>query len=153
MNKSRSIHPPLGQVGIATAAIGSLAIILAGGLAVCGLLDPIDAWFRNGIPSAAATQTLPAAVIWLGAAVVAYGLAMAMLGSSGIWRQMVVWITSLVLIAVWAPVLGLASYQINVAPWLVAAIWSGVCSLAYVRSYRMSCDSSPHVASELPPVG
>lgn len=151
MSKNRHIHPPRGHVPLPAAAIGSLAMLLAGGLAAFGQLQRVDAWLSLRFLPGNAANDLPAWLVWLGTAVVAYGLAVAMLGSPGTWRRLVLWISALVLILAWVPVLGLASYRPCITPWLVAGVWSGLCSLAYVRNHRMPCEDLT-IAHGLPPV-
>ena len=83
---------------------------------------------------------MPAWGLWLGTALIAYGLALAMLGVPGTWRRLVLWFTTLVLVVVWAPVLGLAAHAPEIAAPLIAGLWSGACALLYVHSHRMPCD-------------
>jgi hypothetical protein len=134
-----------GQVLITAAFIGSLALVLAAGLGALGLTDQADAliarWLSQSLQHAAGfPEALPELGLWLGTALIGYGLALAMLSVPGTWRRIVLWFTTLVLVAAWAPVLALAAHAPEVATPLIAALWSGACALVYGRSHRMPCD-------------
>lgn len=150
-------HSP-GQILVTAAFIGSLALVLAAGLGVLGLTDRADAIFtcllRQSLPQDGASGfpiVLPQSVLWLASALIAYGLALAMLGVPGTWRRLVLWLTTLVQVAAWAPVLALAARAPDVATPLIAALWSGGCSLAYARSHRMPYDAPPPDPCEINP--
>jgi len=136
-----------GHVLVTAAFIGSLALVLAAGLEALGLTDRADAAIsiclsRAIQPEGAAAfpKALPAWALWLGTGLIAYGLALAMLGVPGTWRRLVLWFTTLGLVAAWAPVLGLAAHAPEIAAPLIAAVWSGACALVYTHSHRMPCD-------------
>lgn len=143
------IHPrqSQGQVLITAAFIGSLALVLAAGLAALGLTERADALIAGLLGHALQNdrlagfpKALPELGRWCGTALIGYGLALAMLGVPGTWRRIVLWLTTLVLVAAWAPVLALAAHAPEIATPLVVALWSGGCCLVYVRSHRMPCD-------------
>ena len=141
---------PPGHVLATAATIGSLAMLLAAGLTALGLVartdELITAAVGNALHAATTTgfpKTLPAWGLWTGTAVVAYGLTFAMLTVPGTWRRVVLWVSLLLLVAGWAPVLGLASHAPNLSAPLIAGLWSGVCSLVYARSHQMPCDRLP----------
>ncbi|KAB2638170.1 MAG: hypothetical protein DVB25_08405 [Verrucomicrobia bacterium] len=133
---------------LATAAlIGSLALVLAIGLAVLGLTDKVDAAIAACLSrvvhadnSAGFANALPAWALWLATALLAYAMAFATLGVAASWRRLVLWFTTLGLVVAWAPVLGLAALTPQIAAPLVATLWSGACALVYTRSHRMPCD-------------
>jgi len=136
-----------GHVPATAAFIGSLALVLAAGLGALRLTDQADAAIAALLSqvlqhegSAAFPKALPPWVLWLGTALLAYGLALAMLGVPGTWRRLVLWLTAMILVAAWAPVLGLAAHAPEIAAPLVATLWSGACSLVYTHSHRMPCD-------------
>ncbi len=129
------------------AFIGSLALVLAAGLGALGLTNLADAAIARCLSPALQPETaagfpkaLPPWGVWLATAVVAYGLALAMLGVPGTWRRLVLWLTTLCLVAAWAPVLALAAHAPEIAAPLIAALWSGACALVYTHSHRMPCD-------------
>jgi len=135
------------QVLVTAAFIGSLALVLAAGLGALGLTSLADAAIASRLsraiqPESAAAfpKALPSWALWLGTAVVAYGLALAMLAVPGTWRRLVLWFTTLGLVTAWAPVLGLAAHAPEIAAPFIAAVWSGTCALVYSRSHRMPGD-------------
>jgi len=121
-------------------------MILAVGLDLLGFLDHLNAGVaqlvaRNG--SASFPRHLPKWGIWLAAAVFAFGLASAILGSPGPARRVILWFTAIVVVAAWAPVLSLAAHAPDIAaPW-IATLWSGVCAMVYSTNHRMACDETP----------
>jgi len=144
---SNHFHQVPGHVLATTAFIGSLALVLAVGLAALGLTDMADAAAARLLsraiqPEGAAgfAKTLPIWAPWLATALLSYALAFAMLGVPGTWRRLVLWFTTLGLVAAWAPVLGLAAHAPQIAAPLLATLWSGACTLVYTHSHRMPCD-------------
>lgn len=128
---------------VPAAAIGGLSIILAVGLGALGVLDRVgpaiaELVSRHGRESF--PKRLPDWSVWLAAVLFAFGLALAVLSTPGVWRRFVLWLSSLVVIAAWAPVLSLASHAPDVAAPLVATLWSGVCALVYASKHHMACD-------------
>jgi len=61
---------------------------------------------------------------------------------AGTWRRLVLWITALVLVAAWAPVLSLAARAPDIGAPFTAVLWSGVCALVYAGNHRMACDEA-----------
>jgi FtsH-binding integral membrane protein len=126
------------------AAISSLSILLAAGLSVLPMMDRL-----NFTISQLATQgkqvifskNLPDWAIWLAAVFFSFGLTFAIFNVPGSWRRVVLWLTTLFLIATWAPVLSLAAREPEIAVPFIAALWSGVCALVYTSKHRMPCDS------------
>jgi hypothetical protein len=144
----RHIQPshPAGHVLLPSAAIGGLSLVLAAGLELAGLLARLNASIavlvsRGGLETF--PKQLPPWVLWLAAVVCAFGMALAILGTPGILRRVLLWLTTVLLIAAWAPVLSLAAHAPDIAgPW-IAAVWSGVCALFYSSRHRMPCDETP----------
>lgn len=126
--------------------IGALSILLVAGLEWLGLLSKLHLQLEALLLEAAAVDhdhVLPLWVIWLATAVLAFGVSVAMLGSSRQWRRVLLWVIALVLVAAWAPVLSLVSYAPHVgAPW-IAVLWAGVCALVYASNHRMDGDPEP----------
>ena len=138
-----------GQVLVTAAFIGSLALVLAVGLAVLGLTDKLDLAVAGLLSrtiqpegTGAFPKVLPAWALWLATALLTYALAFAMLGVPGRWRRLVLWLTTLSIVMAWGPVLGLAAHAPQIAAPLVAALWSGTCVLVYTHSHRMPCDEN-----------
>ena len=134
-----------GHVLVPAAAIGSLSILLAAGLSVLGLIDPLDQMVSRLVGQGGSVvfpKSLPDGVLWLVAVIFAFGLAFVILSTPGTWRRVVLWLTTMVLIAGWAPVLGLAAYAPEIGGPFIAALWSGVCALVYAGNHRMPCDDS-----------
>jgi hypothetical protein len=55
---------------------------------------------------------------------------------------MLLWLSAVILVAAWAPVLSLAARAPDIAAPLVATIWSGICALVYVSRHRMPVDQN-----------
>ncbi len=128
---------------VPAAAIGALSILLAVGLDVLRILEPVDRMISK-LVSQGTIQNFPKALpvwsVWLATVVLAFGLSFAILSVAGTWRRLVLWITSMVLVAGWAPVLALAAHFPDIGAPFIATLWSGVCALVYASSHRMACD-------------
>ncbi len=147
MTHPKPQHPhPAGHVLVPAAAIGGLSLVLAAGLEMLGILRRANSGIarlvsRDGMEKF--PSHLPDLVVWLAAALFAFGLAAAVLATPGTWRRVVLWITASVLVAAWAPVLSLAAHAPEIAaPW-IATLWSGVCAIVYSSNHRMPADE-PH---------
>jgi hypothetical protein len=141
-------------VRVPAAAIGSLSILLAVGLSVLGIVDRVNGLIPKAImPGKAAgfPKVLPEWSVWLAAVVLAFGLAFAILSVPGTWRRLVLWITTAVLVACWAPVLGLAARAPDIAAPFIATLWSGVCALVYAGNHRMACDTTKNSSPVISP--
>lgn len=144
MSKTRTKPPrAAGNALIGGAAIGTLSILLVVGLKMLGILEKLDLFVSKSLSAGQMpvfSKFLPPVAVWLGALLFAFGIAFAILNVPGTWRRIMLWLTALVLLAGWAPVLSLAAYAPTVcAPW-IAALWSGICALIYARNHRMPCD-------------
>lgn len=132
---------PPGHVLVPAAAIGSLSIVLAAGLHALGTLNVINAMIGRSLSNGKELpKSLPMPVIWLVAILFAYGISFAILSVPGTWRRVVLWITAVVLIGTWAPVLALSAREPEISAVMIAVVWSGVCALVYAGSHRMPCD-------------
>ena len=141
---------PPGHVIAPAITISALSILLAAGLHFLGLLekantalaDALSKQLNVGFPKA-----LPPLGIWLATLALAFGLTSALLRVPRAWQRTILWITSLVIIAGWAPVLGLAAHKPDIAaPW-ITALWSGICAMTYAGNHRMPCEDSPQSAA------
>lgn len=136
---------PTGHVLVPAAAIGGLSIILVAGLGLLGVTGQLDSGIARLVSQGGGEifpKHLPESTVWAATGVFAFGLAAAILGTPDLWRRMVLWLTSLVLIAAWAPVLSLAAHAPDIStPW-IAALWSGVCAVVYAANHRMPCDET-----------
>lgn len=144
----RSQHDPTpaGHIVPTVVAIGCMAALLAAGMGAVGLLERMDLALGRGFASInppAASRSLPLALPWLVVVAVSFGLPLAMLNVPGFWRRLVLWLSTLVLVAGWAPVLALASREPAVSGVFIAALWCGLCSLVYASRHRMPCDPRP----------
>ena len=144
-NKRRSSQAPGHVLGPAV-AIGGLSLVLAAGLAGLGFLDRMNAGItrlvsRNGAEKF--PKHLPDWSVWLAAVAFSCGLAIAILSTPGQGRRGILWVTSVLLIAAWAPVLSLAAHAPDIAaPW-IATVWSGACAMVYAANHRMAGDETP----------
>lgn len=141
---SQTSHPrPVGHVLAPASAIGSLSILLAVGLGALGILDGVDRMISHLISRTAGfPKTLPEWSVWLVTVLFAFALSFAILSVAGTWRRLVLWITALVLVAAWAPVLALAARAPDIGAPLIAVLWSGICALVYAGNHRMPCDEA-----------
>lgn len=143
-----SSNPPLlpaGLVVLPAAAIGSLSVLLVVGLSLLGIMDHVNVSVSQLVmqgKAGLAPKALPGWSVWLVTLAFAFGMAFAILSIPGVWRRVVVWITALVLLAGWAPVLSLAAHAPEVGAPFIASLWSGVCALVYAGKHRMACDAS-----------
>ena len=139
-------HPhPAGHVLVPAAAIGSLSIVLVTGLSLLGILGRVNLAIASSVSQGKAgafPKSLPAWSPWFVAVLLAFALAFAILSVPGTWRRLVLWITTVVLVAGWAPVLGLAAHFPAVGAPLVAVLWSGVCAVVYAGKHRMPVDEN-----------
>jgi multisubunit Na+/H+ antiporter MnhG subunit len=134
---------PTGHVLVPAAAIGSLSILLGAGLALFGALGRFNLTVARMVTQGKTVvfpKVLPTAAVWLVAVVLAFALSFAILSVPGTWRRVVLWITALVLVAGWAPVLVLAARAPDIGAPFIAVLWSGVCALVYAQGHRMQAD-------------
>ena len=148
-NKAAHTHPA-GHVLLPAAAIGGLSLGLAAGLELLGVLARVNAGIAR-IVSRGGAEKFPKHVpdwcVWLAAALLACGLAAAILGTPGPVRRVILWLSAVVLVAAWAPVLSLAAHAPEIgAPW-IATLWSGVCAIVYSARHRMPCDGPTPASS------
>lgn len=144
MHPHKTAHNyPVGHVLLPVAAIGGLSLSLAVGLELLGLLARVNASIAGIVSRGGAEKfpnQLPDWVIWLAAALFSFGLAAAILGTPGACRRMILWLSTVILLAAWAPVLSLASHAPEIGgPW-IATLWSGVCAIIYSSRHRMPVD-------------
>jgi hypothetical protein len=137
---------PAGHVWGPATAIAGLSLALAAGLGLLGVIDRANAAIaflvsRGGAESF--PNKLPVWMPWIAAAILAPALVAVMLATPALWRRALLWLTTILLVATWAPVLSLAAFApVIAAPW-IACCWSGVCALVYSANHRMPCDSPP----------
>jgi hypothetical protein len=128
---------------VPAAAIGSLSILLAVGMSALGILDLVNLVVSHLVSRNQAEsfpKSLPEWPYWLAAVVFAFGLSFAILSIAGTWRRSVLWVTSVVLVAAWAPVLSLAAHAPDIGAPFIATLWSGICAMVYSKNHRMPCD-------------
>lgn len=133
-----------------SATIGGLSLILAGGLELLGFIKRVNAEITQTLALNALEtfpKHLPDWLIWLAAGLFAAALASAILCTPGQGRRLLLFITTLILVGTWAPVLSLAAHAPAIAaPW-IATLWSGICALVYATNHRMACDT--HTSSNI----
>ena len=138
---------PPGHVRIPAAAISSLSILLTAGLGILGLLHRVNEMVAQlvtqGKSAVPFPKTLPDWAIGSATVAFAFGISWVILSVPGGWRQVLLWISALVLIAGWAPVLGLAAHAPDIGAPFIAVLWSGVCALVYAKNHRMAADGIP----------
>jgi len=134
---------PRGTVTLPAAAIGAMSLVLAVGLQALRLLDRIDGALMGWIHSLGLgeqTVTLPAWIGWLMALAIGFLLPLAILETPANWRRVVLWLSTLVIVAGLWPVLALAARWWPQAPVLVAVLWGGLCSMVYAARHQMPCE-------------
>jgi hypothetical protein len=125
------------------AAIGGLSMVLAAGLELLGVLPRLNAVIARWVSRDGAEtfpKTLPGGWVWLAATVFSFGAAAAILGTPGQLRRGLLWLSAIILVAAWAPVLSLAARAPDIAAPCVAAVWSGICALVYASRHDMPAD-------------
>ena len=143
--KNRSHPHPVGHVLAPAAAIGALSILLAVGMSALRILDRVDLVISHLVSRGKAEEfpkSLPEWSVWLVTVIFAFGLSFAVLSVAGTWRRIVLWITSVMLVAAWAPVLSLAAHAPDIGAPFIATLWSGICALVYASKHRMPCDEA-----------
>lgn len=140
-------HPdelPPGHVPMPVALTGSMGLALAAGLHLTGMLATLDraleAWVAGGARDF--DSAVPPWSVWLATAAIAYVIALVLLEIPGNWRRIVIWISTLAVIAAWLPVAAMAELHAPVAAPLIAALWSGICSLIYAARHHMEVDDA-----------
>ena len=133
------------------AVIALLAILLTAGLGGLGITARINGvignWVAQGNGVNSWPQALPDWVVGLATVASAFGISWVILKVEGGWRRLLLWITAMVLLAGWAPVLALAAYAPDIGgPW-IAVLWSGICALVYARNHQMIHDMRPRTES------
>jgi hypothetical protein len=124
---------------IAMFAIGSMALGLAAGMVLLGLMQRIDLALESFfLPAglAAPTQSLPSVLLWICAALVSFLLPCIILNIIGLWRRLIIFVASTGITLAWGPVLLLASYRPELGLCLIAALWSGLCAIIYAQSHE-----------------
>ena len=135
--------PTEGHVLLPTLAIGSLALVLAAGFGALGLMERADARIAEFLRSGGlgvATKSLHDWEIWIAAAIGSFGLSVAILCVAGNWRRILLWVSTLVVVAGWAPVLAIASHTPEISIPLLATFWSGLCAYVYAARHHMPAD-------------
>jgi hypothetical protein len=141
---------PAGHVLVPALTVGCLSVLLSVGLHVLGILDRLHQRAAQWLGGGDFSKSLPPAVEWLAAVLVAFFLSFSILSVSGSWRRFILWVTTLVLLAGWAPVLFLADHAPVVGGPIIAAAWSGICAMVYASRHVMDCDAA---ASKVPTRG
>ena len=152
MNKPKP-QLPVGHVLIPAIAIGALSLVLAIGLSALGILTRLNVLAARLVPpvdGGSFPKRLPEWAVWLAAVVFAMALPLAILGVATAWRRVVLWITALVLVTGWAPVLSVAAHAPAVACPFVVTLWSGICALVYAANHRMESDREPKLPASPP---
>ncbi len=146
MTRDKPPHPrPTGHVIVPAAAIGGLSIILVLGLELLKVLDRLNSGIARLVSQGETVfpKHMPGWCLWLAVVCLPLLLAAAILGTPGNCKRLILWITAMVVISAWAPVLHLAAHAPDIgAPW-IATLWAGICSLVYSNNHRMPCDESP----------
>jgi hypothetical protein len=150
MSKTNQTNPQPHPV-IAMFAIGSMALCLAAGMVLLGLIKRMDLFLESFfLPAgmASPTQSLPSVLLWISAALVAFLLPCILLNIIGLWRRLIIFVVSTAITLAWGPVLLLASYHPELGICLVAVLWSGVCALIYTLSHEAPAEEILPITQE-----
>lgn len=118
-------------------------MVLAVGLELLGVLMRMNAVIARLVSGGGAEtfpKSLPDWCVWLAATVSAFGVAAVILGTPGQLRRGLLWLSAMLLVVAWAPVLSLAARAPDIAAPCVATVWSGFCALVYASRHDMPVD-------------
>lgn len=117
-----------------------IALIMA---TLTGAIHKLDALLEAGMSGLMGEQfvhSLPSAVAWLLAIVIAFGMPALLLNCRQGWQRVTLWFVSIIVIALWAPVLCLAAYRPEISLVWLAVVASGL--LVTVHLYWAARKSS-----------
>lgn len=135
---------PPGHVRLPVVLTGSMGMALAAGLQFFGFMDMLNRLLAGLFVDhpESLLPAVPPTILWASTTVTAYGLAFVILEIPRNWRRIVIWISTMVVIAAWVPVASIANTQAPVASPLIAAAWAGLCTIIYAARHRMEADDS-----------
>ena len=111
-----------------------MSVALACGLHALGMLNATNEWLATAL-SRGGMETygkqLPIWGVWLATAVFPVALAYAMLATPDPARRAILWITTVVVLGAWGPVLSLASHHPDIAGPVIATAWAGFCAMVH----------------------
>lgn len=116
---------------------------LAVGLELLGVLARMNLWITHLVSRDGAEtfpKTLPDWWCWSAATVFAFGVSFTIFGTPGQLRRGLLWVSALLLVAAWAPVLSLSARSPDIAAACITTFWSGICALVYASRHDMPAD-------------
>lgn len=117
-----------------------LALLLATLLGGVGKVDALLTAWMEDVMGETFAHSLPAAIPWLLAIAIAFGMPALLLNCRQGWQRVTAWFASIIIIGLWAPVLCLASHRPEISlVWLAAAV-SGL--LVTIHLYLMARKAS-----------
>lgn len=134
---------PPGHVATPVWLTGGMGLLLAAGFHFFGLLDLLNQSLSDLFAEQNLISSNPAIApeaLWLATAVMAFGLAWAILQMPGNWRRITIWIGTQGVILGWVPVAAMGKTSAPVAALWVACAWSGLCSIIYASRHLMPVD-------------
>lgn len=155
MKKPREQLQPA-HIELATIATAAMALVLALGLKIIGLIDRIDGFLYDFfLPRGmkAPTLSLHSTFIWISTALLVLLLPTIILRIPGTWRRYLVWILTTALMILWAPVLILASHKPDISIAIIAVLWAGFCAIVYAHNHSLPVDESsepPEISNDAP---
>jgi len=142
---------PDGQVPLPVALTSAMGLALAAGLHFFGWLASLNG-FMNGVfmdlGEAKPADFLPQPALWLATTVLTLALTWVILRVPATWRRVVLWISTLVVIAGWIPVGAIAATMAPVAAPLVSCGWAGLCAMVYAHHHHMEADGRATMVAE-----
>ena len=122
---------------------GSAIMLLLFAATVTGGIAQLDgllqAWMGEVMDETFPNQ-LPAALTWLMAVIIAFGLPMLLMCCRHSWQRLTVWMASLAILFLWAPVLCLAAHRPEITMACLATALAGL--LVTVHLYWVARKSS-----------
>lgn len=136
---------PPGRVGSSCLLYGGMGIVLAVAMQSLGMFKLGDVWLKQFLSRVLLdSQPLvaPVSVLYFAAAILAFGIAFAVLDSPAAWRRIVLGMSGLVLVLATVPVCALWQVYFSPFPVVIAFFWAWFCSMMYVSQHSMPCEGA-----------
>jgi hypothetical protein len=141
-----------GSLSVTKILIGTMSLGLAVGMSLLGFLDAPNAMMTEWISLLGGeAREIPASLMLLFAGFTAFFPVSVMLSCPGAWRRLIVWLSSLLLMLAWMPVLALAAWKFFPMIPLIAGVWSGMCAMIFAHRHSLPCEiiSQPSVQKRI----
>jgi hypothetical protein len=130
-----------GSLSVTKILIGTMSLGLSVGMSLLGFWDTPNAMMTDWIALLGGeARDIPAPWMLLFAGIMAFFPVSVMLSCPGVWRRLIVWLSSLLLMLAWMPVLALAAWEFTPMLPLAAGLWSGLCAMIYAHRHTLVCE-------------